>query len=260
MPQPQDTVWMECTSRSLPFGVLGPFTENRKAMMITDQGGVLINTPISNFTDNIQSTKTIIEVLANGDAQVRAHIVSEGDPRDDLLNMAHDMQEDEKKKFFMNYYHWKQPDIMNITHADRSENPYWLDANMEYEKIYSFKAGNKYFLDNRLYPIFDEEIPETATRANDYYFDFPYQVMDTTVFKLGNFFTMETLPKPKIISKNFADYVSAYNWDAATGNLTIIARLQVKQMVIKAADYAALLDFKKQVMADVNEKIIIRKN
>jgi hypothetical protein len=31
-------------------------------------------------------------------------------------------------------------------------------------------------------------------------------------------------------------------------------------MVIKAADYAALLDFKKQVMADVNEKIIIRKN
>jgi hypothetical protein len=35
--------------------------------------------------------------------------------------------------------------------------------------------------------------------------------------------------------------------------------LQIKERVIKAADYTKLVDFRKQVMADMNEKIVMKK-
>ena len=35
--------------------------------------------------------------------------------------------------------------------------------------------------------------------------------------------------------------------------------VQIKERVIKAADYPALYDFNKQVNADINEKIVMKK-
>src|SRR4030095_3800912 len=35
----KDTIWLECTSSSAEFGKLGTFTENRNALLVTENGG-----------------------------------------------------------------------------------------------------------------------------------------------------------------------------------------------------------------------------
>ena len=259
IPQPQDTIWLECTSTTLPFAQLGPFTENRKAMMVTDQGGALVNTPVSNYKNNTEIVHTVIEVNEEGGAKVKTNYSVWGDGRDELLNRYHDLKEDEKRKYFITYNEWKQPDNFEISNSKNKANPYQVSATMDYEKIYSFNAGSKLFFEPRLYPVFDEEIPEYEKRMRDYYFTCPYQVVDTTVYKFPAGFTLETMPKNKLVNFPFAQYSCNYNWDATTQTLTIIAVVQIKDRVIKAADYAKLGDFKKQVMADMNEKIVMKK-
>ena len=154
---------------------------------------------------------------------------------------------------------WKHPDNFEISNSKNKENPYLITAKMDYEKIYSFNAGNKLFFESRLYPIFDEEIPEYEKRIMDYYFTCPYQVVDTTVYKFAAGFILETMPKNKLVNFPFAQYSCNYNWDATSQTLTIIAVVKIKDRVIKAADYAKLVNFKKQVMADMNEKFVMRK-
>ncbi len=259
IPQPNDTIWLECTSTTLPFAQLGPFTENRKAMMVTETGGVLVNTPVSNYKSNTESINTVIEVNEDGGAKVITNYTLFGDSRDEMLMRYHDLKEDEKRRFFISNMQWKHPDNFEISNSKNKANPYLVTATMDYEKIYSFNAGSKLFFETRLYPIFDEEIPENEKRIRDYYFTCPYEAMDTTVYKFPAGFTLETMPKNKLVQFPFAQYSCNYTWDAATHTLTSIALVQIKERVIKVADYPKLLDFKKQVMADVNEKIVMKK-
>ena len=259
MPQPKDTVWMECTSTTLPFAELGPFTENRKAMMITDNGGVLVNTPVSFYKNNTVDFSTTIKVKEDGGAAVTALYKSTGDERDNLLMGFHDMKEDDKRKFFITHNGWKQPDALELNNTARQANPYVATAKMGYENIASFKAGTKLFLEPRLYHFFDEDIPETSNRLHDFFFSFPYQQSDTTVYELPEGFTIENLPKDKTIEYPFATYTSSYKWDGANSRLSCIAYVAVKQRIVKAADYPQLLNFKNQVLADANEKIVVKK-
>jgi transglutaminase-like putative cysteine protease len=259
IPQPKDTIWLECTSTTLPFAQLGPFTENRKAMMVTDNGGVLVNTPVSNYKSNTGSIHTIIEVNDAGGAKVNAVCTLKGDERDNLLMRFHDLKEDDKRKYFITEKEWKQPDVFEITTSPNKSNPYLVNAKMDYDKIYSFNAGSKLFFEPRLYPIFDEDITENNNRVRDYYFTCPYQTIDTTVYKFPAGYTLESMPKNKSVSKPFAEYSCTYTWDATSRTLSSVATLQIKERVIKAADYTFLYDFKKQVMASVNEKIVMKR-
>jgi hypothetical protein len=154
---------------------------------------------------------------------------------------------------------WKQPDNLEISNSKDKANPYLVYAAMDYEKMYTFNAGSKLFFETRLYPVFDEDIPEYEKRKADYYFTYPYQVVDTTVYKFPARYALENIPKNKLLEFTFARYSSNYNWDAATHTLTAITLLQLKDRVIKAVDYPKLLDYKKQVIADMNEKIVMKK-
>ena len=259
IPKVNDTTWFECTSTTLPFTTLDETTLNRKAIMIADSGGIVISTPKSNYKNNTESFSTSIEMDDAGAAKVNTTYKAVGEERDNLLMRFHDMKDDEKRKYFINRKEWKQPDVIDITTSAGKDNPYLILAKMEYEKTYSFKSGSKYFLESRLYPIFDEEIPETDKRKRDYYFTYPYQSVDTTVYHFTAAFSVESLPKDKLVSLPFASYNCNYKWDAATHTLSTITLLQIKERIVKAADYPALLDFRKQVMADVTEKIVMKK-
>lgn len=259
IPNPSDTAWLECTSTTLPFAELDETTLNRKAVMVTENGGVLVNTPVSTYQKNTEAIRTVIEVNADGGAQVNTLCSFTGEDRDELLMRFHDMKDDEKRKFFLTEKNWKQPDVFSLGTAGKISNPYWLKAGMEYEKVYSFNAGSRLFFEPRLYPIFNEDIPENSNRLRDYHFTCPYQVFDTTVYKFPAGYALENMPKNRSVSKPFAQYTCTYTWDADARTLTSVASLQMKERVIKAADYPALYDFSKQVMADVNEKIVMKK-
>ncbi len=259
IPQGKDSIWLECTSTTLPFASLDETTLNRKGVMVTDQGGVLVNTPPSNYKTNSERVNTVIDVTEDGRAKVKMTYTLFGEVRDKILMRFHDMKDDEKRKFFITDMELKQPDDLEMSNSKEKDNPYLVTAKMNYEKVYSFNAGSKLFFESRLYSIFNAEIPEYENRIRDYYFIFPYEAMDTTVYKFPAGYTLETMPKNKLVQYPFAQYACNYTWDVATHTLTSTTLLQVKERVIKAADYSKLVDFRNKVMADVNEKIIMKR-
>ncbi|RTL59203.1 MAG: DUF3857 domain-containing protein [Sphingobacteriales bacterium] len=66
IPQTKDSIWLECTSNTADFNVLGSFTENKNALLITEDGGKLVPTPVSKSSANQLNALSIIKIETDG--------------------------------------------------------------------------------------------------------------------------------------------------------------------------------------------------
>ncbi|QDH78912.1 DUF3857 domain-containing protein [Echinicola soli] len=76
VPAKRDTVWLECTSSTLPAGFLGDFTMNRHVLAVTDTGGVLLKTPRYDAV-GFNQIKNISKVNLLGNGMARIHQAKE---------------------------------------------------------------------------------------------------------------------------------------------------------------------------------------
>jgi len=83
VPRSKDSIWLECTSRTNDFGELGNFTENRNALMITENGGQLVSTPKSKASDNTFNVFTSIVLNENGSGTTTSFMKGTGEYRQD---------------------------------------------------------------------------------------------------------------------------------------------------------------------------------
>jgi len=78
IPLGKDTAWVDCTSSQLPFNFLSDFTDDRKALMITENGGQLISTPKYTASENKMSQNTEIEINDQGNAKIKTVLLNKG--------------------------------------------------------------------------------------------------------------------------------------------------------------------------------------
>lgn len=85
VPLKNDSMWLECTSGTLPAGYLGSFTQDRYALLLTKDGGRMVKTPAYNKERNFIERNISIQLDAAKDMQ---HVVWEsvysGLKQDDL--------------------------------------------------------------------------------------------------------------------------------------------------------------------------------
>ena len=68
VPMQMDTIWLECTSQTNPFGYLGTFTSDRPVLLITDEGGKMVRTPALTKRQNQKSTNAKVVIDDEGNA------------------------------------------------------------------------------------------------------------------------------------------------------------------------------------------------
>ena len=72
VPNGRDSIWLECTSQTESFGFLGDFTDNRPALLVTPEGGKLVQTPVYNESTNITRRTTTVAINPDGSATLQS--------------------------------------------------------------------------------------------------------------------------------------------------------------------------------------------
>ena len=78
-------VWLECTSPYAAFGHLGSFTEGRPGLLVGDEGGRIVETPVSGPDDNRTVREATVRLDARGQAEADVTWRMRGEPRSDAL-------------------------------------------------------------------------------------------------------------------------------------------------------------------------------
>jgi hypothetical protein len=70
VPMKNDTMWLECTSQTVPAGYQGSFTGNRKALLVDETGGYLVSTKSYGVNENQQLRKITGTVSEEGNMEI----------------------------------------------------------------------------------------------------------------------------------------------------------------------------------------------
>jgi hypothetical protein len=96
IPDKNDTIWLECTDQTIPFGYLGSFTSDRYVLVVTPHGGKIRRTPSYGKNDNVINTLTEISIDGSGDADAKVRLHQTGLCYD-VIKMMSDSKEDVRK-------------------------------------------------------------------------------------------------------------------------------------------------------------------
>lgn len=253
IPAQKDTVWLECTSKDNRTGELGTFTENKKALLLTQNGGILVNTPHSDYKLNETVTSNIVTIHADGSAEIRNGIRSRGEAAS-FYHQVGQLASDEQKEKLVKHLLYKSPEELTVTTPGNDEGAFVV--NRTYDRLFDFKAGSKYFFPLCVNKLATENV-KPFRREQEFLFTYPYSKKDTTVFLLPAGFTLESVPANKELQTELSVYKRICRYDKTSNQLTIACELLLKQHVISAALYPKLVQFFRDVAALEDENFVL---
>ena len=253
-----DTTWLECTSSINKFGKLGPFTENRTALLIGDDGGKLVNTPRSKMEDNQFNSEALIVLDAEGGAKTQVKILSTGEYRFEYINLAA-TKIDDQKEAYLHMLNIKQPSTFNITSGNDIGGVKEVDLELEYDKFCDVMAGDKQFYKPRAFDLCAFTVPIEEKRKSDFYFESPMQKSCVTTIELPAGFEVETLPANQSLKFTYGNYDITYVYNAAKNQVVSTAKFNINNHVIPAAKYTELQQYIDAVARAQNKKLVIKR-
>ncbi len=258
VPSKNDTTWLECTSNTTDFGILGDFTENKKALLITPDGGVLVSTPKSTAGENRFACATKVKLNDDASGESESTIKASGEYKQEVLHYVLNESKDDQQKYLVNYLGFLQPDDFEFT-KDLKEDSCEMSFKFELEKIPEFTAGSKMFLNPRIYKIWGGKMPADDNRKNAFYFECPFTKTDTTVYQLPESYTVDNLPQARDVKFDYGSYKTDYQYNEKDNTITSIAVLKLTQNVIPPDKFQNTRKFFGSVIQEYTEKIVIKR-
>jgi len=258
VPFKNDTTWLECTSNKAQFGRLGAFTENRNALLITEDGGRLINTPKSIAPDNQFNSEVHIQLQPDGGAKAHIKVSSTGEYR--FLYMEVDAAKlDEQKQFWLSQLGIKQPSAFDLESGKDVNYTKQVDINLEYDKFCDVMAGDKQFYKPAVFQLWANTVPVLEKRRTDFYWEYPRIKSCTTTIDLPQGFEVETMPTNTNLKFTYGNYDISYVYNKDKNQVIGTAKFVLNNNVIPAAKYTEMQEYMDNIARAQNKKLVIRK-
>ncbi len=256
VPMPKDTIWLECTSQTSPCGFLGSFTNDRDALVHTEEGGKLIHTPVYHADQNTQITNANVIIDINGHAKASVIRDYKGLQYENLKGIYDDGPEDQKKALYKSI----RLSDFSIEKLKLEQNKKRLpESKLELDlsiKKYLSKAGNRMFMPlniiNRSTYI-PKKIKERKFPIEE---DYAYCDTDTIQYTLPENMLIENLPKAVNLETEFGKYSTQI--EVKDNIVTYIRNQEMYTWQFPAEKYEALRKFYKTIAKSDKAKLILK--
>jgi hypothetical protein len=259
IPFKNDTTWLECTSMKQPYGKLGAFTENRNALLVTEEGGKLVNTPKSSVADNQFISLVQVKLDADGGAIAKVKISSTGGYRDLFVEGLPSISQDKQKEYLIRSLSFKQPSNFEVKLGADSAGVKEVNFDLEYDTFAEVSAGTKKFYRPRVFDLWQLTLPALDKRRNDFYFEHPMQKTCTTVISLPEGFEAESVPDNVSLKFSYGTYEASYAYDAVKNEVTNKTTFKLNKQVIPAVKYAEMQQYMDNIARVQNKKLVIHR-
>jgi len=256
VPIAQDSVWLECTSQRQACGFLGSFTNDRDVLIIKDDGGELIHTPIYTAKHNTQIRKAEVAIDVEGNAKAIVKTHYSGLQYENLRSIYYDGPEDQKKHLYKSI---KLSDFTIDKLIIEQEKKRIPESSLTLEldiKQYLSKTGDHLFMPLNLMNRKTYIPKKLKERKNPIVLDYPYCDTDTITYTLPTNMTVENLPRAANLETEFGKYNAKI--EVKENIVTYIRNYEMFTGRFTPDKYVALRKFYKSVARADNGKLILK--
>jgi transglutaminase-like putative cysteine protease len=256
VPNEKDTIWLECTSQTNPFGYQGTFTGDRQALLITDAGASIVNTTRYNAEQNIQSRTAEVYLDLTGDATAKVKTSYSGiQYENDHLHFIVNYQYEQQKKWVQSNTKIPSFDLNAFSMSNNKDRVPTATVNLDLGlRRYATVNGKRMFLTPNLMERSTFVPEKVQQRTTNVVRDFPYIDTDTIRYHLPEEIYPEFLPQPVKLSTRFGEYEATFKVDQ--GSLIYTRRMKMNKGEFPPESYNELIDFYKNISKADNTKVV----
>lgn len=255
LPFKNDTTWLECTSKTAPFGFAGDFTDDRDVIVCTPEGGKIMHTSRLAAPVNRQIRTARFAISENGDLSGDMLTQFEGlqyDNRSYLLDEAYS----EQLKKLPEVYPFPNLNVESFSiKQDKSLKPVTTESIKFRSDSYCSAGAEKMILALNRVNVVKNPPKEVARRLNQVLINRGYYDEDSLTFTIPARYKTAALPLKRVIEKPFGKYTSVI---AVKGNdISYIRTMQLNEGIYKPELYEELVDFFQQIADADSMKIVL---
>ncbi len=258
VPHKNDTIWLECTSQTTPFGYLGRFTQNRYGHLIAETGSKLVKTPSYDANTDVMIRKANVKLNANGRGTASVLTRYKGARYDDDSHVGYYTTSgaDDQKTWVQKNVRIPSFDIQSYnmkTTYEGNAPVAEVSLNLTLPNLATV-SGKRLFLTPNLMNR-NSFVPEKLEkRVNDIVVRTPLTDIDSVIYEIPEDIFPEFLPEPVTITSPFGEYESRFFVDQ--GKVVYFRRFKVKSGEFPPQSYQELVDFYKSVTKADNTKLV----
>ncbi len=260
VPLEQDTVWLECTSQSNPFGFTGTFTSDRQALLVDGNNSKLIKTKRYTADDNSLLSKYHINLKEDGTLDVELHKKLSGIQLSESGLMHFDNLSTIEKENRM--YDLNDIEHFKMAHFEVSKpsNEIVPEATVKVSGTVEkwFKANSKrvFFKLREYFAEADFSLPDVE-RKKPIYIQYPFTKTDTIQVTLPGNYTFENGVKTIQIDNEYGTYDLSQS-ENDSGQITIIRQFVLRKGSYPKESYGAMKEFADEVEQYDNSLLVFR--
>lgn len=255
---PSEDIWLECTSNNYPINYVGSDNANRRALLLTEEGGTLIDAPKMSAMDNQTAAAIKVWVNEDGSARLQTKENYRGQPHEVYRYLAGNWSAKDQKDWYIRNSELPPMDLADFEigfERDAPKSHVQFEANLN---RYASKAGTRLFIPINLVTTFTAVPGEIESRQEPIHSTKTYVSRDTITIHFPEGFNVESMPAEK--KEITTDYLH-YSLEAKQEDQKLIfyRYLERKPFNLPATEYEALRKTLKSVAKMDAKKVVLVK-
>jgi len=252
-------IWLECTSQKSPFAEIGDFTDDRDALVITPEGGILKHTKVYKVEENFQFTKGAYEIDGNGTIKATVFIESSGTQYGDNLQKYDGKSQKDLdilfKKYLSNINNIKFSKIEVLNNKDKSR----FEEHLEFNATdYVSFSGAQLLMPINAFNKMTSVPKRVRNRKLPFEISSGFLDIDEVEIKLPTAYHIFYIPENVEIKSKFGTYsMELIKIDEQTYNYK--RKFKLEEGKFSKEEYDAYRNFIKKIRKYDNLKIVLNK-
>jgi hypothetical protein len=259
VPFPKDTIWLECTSQDTPPGYMGEFTGNRKALLITENGGVVVSTPHYGIKENLLLRSIAAAIETDGTLNMKVQTRYGGTQQDDLSMMVNSLSKDKVEKILQEELQLSTYKVNDFKYEETKSSLPELNEKLDITvNAYATISGKRMFITPNILNRSGRKIDVDEKRSVDFVFNSEWRDEDNYEIEVPEGYELEAQPQDVSLKTKFGTYSSGVKLD---GKKIIYHRVREQYSGrFPAKDQAELAKFYEDInKADRGKLVFVKK-